>query len=64
MKNPNYAYITDVEMDGIDYRDAPDFVDAFISSALIDGQPATEAQLDALNEDPNLVSYFLQKYLH
>jgi hypothetical protein len=42
--------ITNVEFEGIDYSDSPDFCDAYIISADLDGVPMTEAQLDALNE--------------
>ena len=46
----------DLEVDGIDSRDYPDFVDAFISSAtavLEDGtmRDATEEELDELTND-------------
>lgn len=46
----------DLEVDGIDTRDYPDFVDAFISSAtavLEDGtmRDATEEELDELTQD-------------
>ncbi len=42
--------ITNVEFEDIDYSDYPDFCDAHIVSADIDGVPMTEAQLEALNE--------------
>jgi hypothetical protein len=42
--------ITNVEFEGIDYSDYPDFCDAYIVSAELDGVPMTEAQLEALNE--------------
>jgi hypothetical protein len=47
----DYTQIEDVEIDGIDYRDAPDFVDAFIISATYMGRDMTEAELDVLNDD-------------
>ena len=47
--------IEDVEIEGIDYKDAPDFCDAFIASATIDGREATEEELDQLNEDQDFV---------
>lgn len=51
---------TDIEVDGINYDDYPDFVDAFISSAtavLEDGtvREATEDELEELNDDGDLV---------
>jgi len=50
----------DIEVDGIDFGDAPDFCDAFICSAsavLEDGtiRDATEEELDELNEDSSFV---------
>ena len=42
--------ITNVEFEGIDYSDYPDFFDAHIVSADLDGVPMTEEQLEALNE--------------
>lgn len=47
--------ITNVVIEGINHKDAPDYVDAFIASADIDGKPATDEQLDKLNEDADLV---------
>lgn len=47
--------ITNVVIEGIDHRDAPDYVDAFIASADIDGKPATDVQLEELNKDYDLV---------
>lgn len=45
-----------IEVDGIDIGDYPDFVDAFISYAEIDGVELTDEQLDELNDDyPDLV---------
>jgi len=41
--------IDNVQMDDIDFNDAPDFVDAYISSADYNGVPMTEEELDELN---------------
>lgn len=43
--------IEDIEFGGIDYSDAPDFTDAFISYATRDGVMLTEAELDELDSD-------------
>ena len=53
--------ITEVELDGIDTKDYPDFVDAFIVSCLINGKKATEEQLDSINEDSGLVYGFVSR---
>lgn len=42
--------ITHTEVGGIDMEDAWNFVDAYLVSAKIDGKPATEEQIDAINE--------------
>ena len=47
----NYKLITNVEVDGVDIKDYPDFCDAFISSADYNGKPMTEFQLDQLSDD-------------
>ena len=41
--------ITNIELGGIDTNDYPDFCDAFIESAEIDGVELTDAELDELN---------------
>ena len=51
---------TDIQVDGINTSDAPDFCDAFICSAtaiLCDGtmRDATDEELDELNNDSELV---------
>lgn len=48
--------IVNIEIDGIDYNDSPDFVDAFIASANYeDGTELTEEDLEVLNEDRSFV---------
>lgn len=42
--------ITNIEIEGIDYKDAPDFCDAFISYAEYNGEEMTDEQADDLNE--------------
>ena len=43
--------LTDIEIEGVDTSDYPDFCDAFISYAEYNGTPLTEDQLDKLQED-------------
>ena len=47
----DYKKIDNIEVDGIDTKDYPDFCDAYIVSADYDGIPMTEEQLDEINED-------------
>ena len=42
--------LDDIEIDGIDMNDYPDFCDAYISSASYKGIDLTESQLDELND--------------
>lgn len=41
-----------IEVDGIDGRDFPDFVDAYVTYArTLDGQPLTDEQLEDINDE-------------
>ena len=51
----DYNEIDNIEVEGIDMKDAMDFVDAFISSADYKGVEMTEEQLDLLNDDSDFV---------
>lgn len=53
----NYSLIDNIEIDGIDTNDYPDFCDAFIVSAYYDGEIMTDAQIDTLNEDYDFVHH-------
>jgi hypothetical protein len=43
--------VDNLEFDGIDFSDYPDFVDAFLVSADYDGKEMTEEQIDYLNDE-------------
>jgi hypothetical protein len=60
----DYSKIDNVEVDGIDTRDYPDFCDAYISYAEYKGKEMTEAQLDRLNEDRDYVYECVQDRLY
>jgi hypothetical protein len=51
----DYSKITNIEFDGIDHRDYPDYCDAYITNADYDGVEMTEEQLQLLNEDSMFV---------
>jgi len=56
----NYSRLTDLEIDGIDTRDYPDFCDAYISSGSYKTwygryRELTAAELDRLNENSDFV---------
>lgn len=59
----NYDLIDNIELDGIDTRDYPDFTDAFIVLADYEGKPMTEEQLDILNEDYSFVHDCVYRHL-
>jgi len=42
-------------VDGVDQKDYPDYVDAYLQSAKIDGRVATEAELNELEADDDLI---------
>ena len=51
----NYDLIDNIELDGIDVTDYPDFSDAYIVSADYDGEPMTEQMLEDINEDYSFI---------
>lgn len=54
-----------LEIDGIDYNDAPDFVDAYFSDGYYtDGTPLSDADLEELSSDYDLVHKYVQDYLY
>lgn len=60
----DYKLIDDIEVDGIDYSDYPDFCDAFIVGANYDGKQMTDEQIDLLNDDLDFVHECVQGYLN
>jgi len=59
----DYKLIDNIEVDGIDTKDYPDFSDAFIASADYDGKPMTDEQLEELNEDSDFVYESVQNHM-
>jgi hypothetical protein len=51
----NYDLIDNIELDGIDTNDYPDFSDAYIVSADYDGEPMTELMIEDINEDYSFI---------
>lgn len=47
--------ITDVFVSGIDHKDYPDYVDAYIDSAQYEGRDMTDGELNQINEDHEFV---------
>lgn len=59
----DYTQIENIELDGIDTNDYPDFCDAYICSATYMGRDMTDAELDELNDDSDFVYECVQKHL-
>jgi len=47
----NLSQIDNMEFEGVNFSDYPDFVDAFLVSADIDGRELTEEEVDYLNDE-------------
>jgi len=57
--------ISDVDWDGIDYKDYPDYCDAFIISATYKGREMTEDEIDLLQDENSEFCYDnLWTFLH
>lgn len=59
-----HSKIDNIMFDDVHHWDAPDYVDAYITSADYDGKEMTEAELDEINEDSDFVHEKLQDHLH
>jgi len=55
---------SEVEFEGIDYKDAPEFCDAYIAYALYDGKEMTEEEIEELNDNKDTVFDLLEDYLY
>jgi len=60
---PNDKY-TDLEWDGIDHNDYPDYCDAHVESGKLNGVEMTDEQLDRLNADHYLIHELLMEHLY
>ena len=56
--------IDNIKFDQIDFDDYPDFCDAYIISADMNGKAMSEEELNALNEDSEFVHEKLMDYLY
>tara|TARA_R110000744_G_scaffold134922_1_gene244212 strand:+ start:10071 stop:10262 length:192 start_codon:yes stop_codon:yes gene_type:complete len=60
----DFEKITNVEIDGIDTKDYPDFCDAFISNADYNGVEMTDEQLEEINEFGDFVYECVLNFLN
>lgn len=58
-----YSKIENIEFEGIDHADYPDYCDAYIASADYDGQDMNAEQIEELNNDSSFVYDELMKQL-
>lgn len=58
------GHVEDIELDGINHDDYPDFCDAYIVSATYKGRPMTEDELEHLNDDASFVYEQVIKQLY
>ena len=43
------SQLQDVELDGVDFKDHPDYCDAYLAGATLNSVELTESQLDEIN---------------
>jgi hypothetical protein len=60
----DWSEINNIEVDGIDPKDAPDFCDAFISACDIGERKATPYELEVINENNDFVYQAVQDHLY
>ena len=60
----DYKKINDIEVDGIDTADYPDYCDAYIAYATYDGKSMSDEQLDELNQDSDFVYEQVQDFVN
>ena len=56
--------IDNIEIEDINWNDAPEFCDAFIVLADYDGVPMTEKQLDEINDNTDFVHDSVNKFIY
>jgi hypothetical protein len=60
----DFSKIHNIEFDGVDHSDYPDYCDAYILSCDIDGIEATEEQLNEINNDRDFLYEKLFNHLN
>jgi hypothetical protein len=64
MEKLNYDLIDNIEFEGIDPNDYPDYCDAYIISADYNGREMTEDEIEELNDDSGFVYDKLMNFLY
>ena len=60
----DYSKIEIVEIDGLDHEDYPEYCDAWISAARVDGVEATDEQLEEMNNNDDFRYESIIKNIH
>jgi hypothetical protein len=60
----DFTKVEVTSIEGIDMSDYPKFCDAYVSEALIDGEPATEAELEEIQENSSFFYDALTDFIH
>jgi len=60
----DYSKIEDIEIEGINHNDCPDYCDAFISDAYYNGRQMTDEELEELNDDGDFVYDAIMDWIH
>ncbi len=60
----DFSKIDNFEFEDVDYDDYPDFCDAYISHAELDGVELTDEQYEEVNDDSGFVYDKLMDHLH
>lgn len=60
----NTEKIDNVEIEGIDFKDYPDFCDAFIVSADYNGIPLTDDEINKLNDNSEFIHEKIFDQMH
>jgi hypothetical protein len=64
MINLDYSLIDNVQIDGVDTSDYPDFCDAYIVSADYDGREMSDDEIELLNDDGDFVLQQVYEYIY
>lgn len=60
----DFEKVDNIDFDGIDHKDYPDYCDAYIVSADYDGREATDEELEKINDNSDFVYEKLWEHLH
>jgi len=60
----DFSLLEDIELDGVDFNDYPDFVDAYVAYATYKGDELTDEQYNEVNDNSDFVYDEVQKYIY